>query len=788
MVYRLCVIVGVALAWTLPAPGAETFTVSGSEELADALSRAQTGDAITLGADIEWTGPRAVSIPSGVTLDGNGHTLTSLAGGGNILNQSGASDVTLRNVTLRIREYSAWSIQVKDGDLKLVDSDIHCRFIAWEKGAITLENCSVTIQIPRGNDHSEPIGIYGGGASFTATNSRFYFGWDELHVGGGYFHNFGGDPASQLTLRRCTVLSGPDPNANQASRHQAVFLSDNAAGPAFVTTVTDSLIGAEVGAVFRSRGKGAVHSAHNNNAGMLRNPGIMAGGNPDGVRFHDAEDSVTVTREAEIEEFNPFADGPGGDFRLLAGTQSATAASDGGPVGANPEVTVREHNACNLDLDAHVLVGHRTQGYTEALFDGWKLRRDTDRQYAFAAADGLGGPALRLQMAYRLPDAEGAPRSDVLEQAAWQSFVTVPGYVYTIRAYARRGAVGLAGDWSEARDRTQAILAVAEGHTGDTANPLASTVLDTPENQWQQGEVTVTAPSTRLTIQLIHRTTGGWNAVDWDRVSIHPKAPAGARVPEGLAKPVLGYLNTIPPESSEERAERHRRVAERRAGVPIIVHRGASNFAPENSLEAYSIAMDRGADGCEFDPRATQDGVLYTFHDDSVERILRGGGKGREMTYFELASIPFKDPKGPATNQSRVPTIVSFFELARKRAMLLHFDVKEWGVEDELIGLLDAMDMWDHVVLVNPSDNSNRIRFHPRAKLIEYKGHKPNWDDAAAVKAYAEGPGEMIFMQYDPAPAAKALGRPIRDDQPLPEGLRAWWWPDGTSEPVLDAD
>ena len=74
----------------------------------------------------------------------------------------------------------------------------------------------------------------------------------------------------------------------------------------------------------------------------------------------------------------------------------------------------------------------------------------------------------------------------------------------------------------------------------------------------------------------------------------------------GCARPpgaVLGYVNEIPPESAEARAERHSLVAARRAGLPIIVHRGVSNIAPENTLEAYAAAMDCGADGIEIDIR-----------------------------------------------------------------------------------------------------------------------------------------------------------------------------------------
>lgn len=51
-------------------------------------------------------------------------------------------------------------------------------------------------------------------------------------------------------------------------------------------------------------------------------------------------------------------------------------------------------------------------------------------------------------------------------------------------------------------------------------------------------------------------------------------------------------------------------------GKLIIAHRGASDEAPENSLEAVLKAMDIGADGIEIDLQLTKDRDLVLFHDN----------------------------------------------------------------------------------------------------------------------------------------------------------------------------
>ncbi len=49
--------------------------------------------------------------------------------------------------------------------------------------------------------------------------------------------------------------------------------------------------------------------------------------------------------------------------------------------------------------------------------------------------------------------------------------------------------------------------------------------------------------------------------------------------------------------------------------VDVLAHRGASAYRPENTLEAYALAVEMGADGIEFDVRRSQDGWLVIHHD-----------------------------------------------------------------------------------------------------------------------------------------------------------------------------
>lgn len=230
-------------------------------------------------------------------------------------------------------------------------------------------------------------------------------------------------------------------------------------------------------------------------------------------------------------------------------------------------------------------------------------------------------------------------------------------------------------------------------------------------------------------------------------------------------------LRAEPPAAREAR---HRRVAERRAGPMVIVHRGASGIAPENSLEAYAAAMDYGADGCEVDLRRTRDGVLVLFHDDMLDRLLDTVGEIGELTFAELMRTHPRLREGRVLACHGPPTFAALLELARQRAMLLHLDIKEPGLEGDIAAFLDQADAWDHVVSINVYNATNLLQ-NPKLKLLPYKtGLFENRRDMdpEAVRAALPGTGEMIIVD-DPRVAARALKRAPHQPVPLPKGLCA---------------
>lgn len=55
----------------------------------------------------------------------------------------------------------------------------------------------------------------------------------------------------------------------------------------------------------------------------------------------------------------------------------------------------------------------------------------------------------------------------------------------------------------------------------------------------------------------------------------------------------------------------------------IFAHRGASGYAPENTLEAFALAITQGADGIELDVQLTKDGIPVVIHDETSTELQK---------------------------------------------------------------------------------------------------------------------------------------------------------------------
>ena len=129
----------------------------------------------------------------------------------------------------------------------------------------------------------------------------------------------------------------------------------------------------------------------------------------------------------------------------------------------------------------------------------------------------------------------------------------------------------------------------------------------------------------------------------------------------------------------------------------IYGHRGASGYAPENTLEAFELAVRMGADGVELDVHIARDGELVVAHDEAVDRVANGSGLICQMTTAELKKRRFNRTH-PEYENATIPTLREVFEILKPTNLRVNVELKNSyiiyeGLEEKCLKLADDMGM-----------------------------------------------------------------------------------------------
>lgn len=117
-------------------------------------------------------------------------------------------------------------------------------------------------------------------------------------------------------------------------------------------------------------------------------------------------------------------------------------------------------------------------------------------------------------------------------------------------------------------------------------------------------------------------------------------------------------------------------------------HRGARAHAPENTLLAFSMAFDLGADAIECDVQRSRDGELVVIHDGTVDRTTDGTGLVSEQALSELRGL---DAGRKWRVSQRIPTLEETLALIWERGGSVNLEVKGESVA-ESVGTAQAIE------------------------------------------------------------------------------------------------
>jgi len=134
----------------------------------------------------------------------------------------------------------------------------------------------------------------------------------------------------------------------------------------------------------------------------------------------------------------------------------------------------------------------------------------------------------------------------------------------------------------------------------------------------------------------------------------------------------------------------------------IIAHRGASSYAPENTMAAFDLALQMGTSHLEFDVHLTHDDHLVVIHDDMVDRTTNGTGPVADQTLAALQRLDAGAWFGEAFAGARIPTLADVLTRYQGRAHL-HIELKGHTVHlpQRTVDLVRAHGMAQHVTFTS---------------------------------------------------------------------------------------
>lgn len=144
----------------------------------------------------------------------------------------------------------------------------------------------------------------------------------------------------------------------------------------------------------------------------------------------------------------------------------------------------------------------------------------------------------------------------------------------------------------------------------------------------------------------------------------------------------------------------------------ILGHRGASAYAPENTLAAFQLARRLGADGVELDVQLTSDRVPVVIHDDRVDRTTDGHGRVCDLSVAEITRLDAGTWKTEDYRGEPIPTLAQVFDalsdwlkpVGRTPPCLINVELKTEnirtdGLEREVANVIARFGIQDRVLL-----------------------------------------------------------------------------------------
>lgn len=130
-------------------------------------------------------------------------------------------------------------------------------------------------------------------------------------------------------------------------------------------------------------------------------------------------------------------------------------------------------------------------------------------------------------------------------------------------------------------------------------------------------------------------------------------------------------------------------------------HRGASAYAPENTLSAFYMGLQMGANGIETDIRRTKDGVLVLFHDDTLERVTDKTGTIGDYSFQELSGMLVYGNRECGFRPDRIVKLETFLHLFGHLNLTFALELKDRMLEREVLQMTKKYGVTDKCIFTS---------------------------------------------------------------------------------------
>lgn len=118
---------------------------------------------------------------------------------------------------------------------------------------------------------------------------------------------------------------------------------------------------------------------------------------------------------------------------------------------------------------------------------------------------------------------------------------------------------------------------------------------------------------------------------------------------------------------------------------PVIAHRGASGYAPENTLAAFAKAAQLGIKWVEFDVMLAATGEPVVFHDERLERTSSGKGLLASHSFAYLQTLDAGQWFHSSFSGERIPTLLQVMSFLQDMKMSANIEIKAPAGQEEAL-------------------------------------------------------------------------------------------------------